>query len=81
MRENVWISLFSDDYILVPGIISIAIHVGYLKVSVSQMGTFGNCHHKECEESENGESENGESEKDGSGTGESECQMKSTSAA
>ena len=73
MRENVWISLFSDGYILVPGIISITIHVGYLKVSVSQMGTFGNCHHKECEESE--------SEKDGSGTGESECQMKSTSAA
>ena len=71
MRENVWISLFSDDYILVPGIISITIHVGYLKVSVSQMGTFGNCHHKECEESE----------KDGCGTGESECQMKSTSAA
>ena len=57
MKENVWISLFSDGYILVPGIISIAIHVGYLKVSVSQMGTFGNCHHKECEESENGESE------------------------
>ena len=73
MKENVWISLFSDGYILVPGIISITIHVGYLKVSVSQMGTLGNCHHKECEESE--------SEKDGSGTGESECQMKSTSAA